>query len=168
VELKEIDTSHNNSNTHPIPSEISGIDSFLQGSEKNSRPTIAGILLVIGGTSALLFWLSLAFLMDVTMIESMVNLSQFQEVNPDITPSQIREVFTICGTIFVVLSVFPIVGGILALKRKMWGIAVVGGILGLFTVGFLFLSSILSLIGLILVIISKKEFLLGEQQKDAI
>jgi uncharacterized membrane protein len=43
-------------------------------------------------------------------------------------------------------------------KRKAWGLAIVGGILGIFTIGPLFLGSIISIVGLILVAISRKDF----------
>jgi len=64
----------------------------------------------------------------------------------------------ICGTIGCILSAFPILGGIVTLKRKLRGLALVGSLVGLFLIGPVFVSSILSLIGLILIVKSKKEF----------
>ena len=49
-------------------------------------------------------------------------------------------------------------GGIVSLKRKKRGLALVGSIIGLLLIGPVFASSILSLIGLILIGKSKKEF----------
>jgi cobalamin synthase len=46
----------------------------------------------------------------------------------------------------------------MALRRKMWALALVGSILGLFTFGFYGISSILSLVALIILAISRKEF----------
>ena len=72
--------------------------------------------------------------------------------------NDIKDIFVICGSVSFFLSIFTILGGIMAFKKQMWGLALTGGILGLFTIGPLFVSSILSLIGIILVFISKKEF----------
>lgn len=124
--------------------------------QKSSKPLIAGILLMIAGVLALIFWFPV-ITVDVSTIESVVNVSQFQELDPTMTPEKLKGILTICGTIACILAVFSILGGNLSWKRKLWGIALTGSILGLFTIGFL-ISSILSLIGLILIIISKKEF----------
>ena len=55
-----------------------------------------------------------------------------------------------CGVIVLLLGILCILGGIFALQRKHFGLALVAGILTL--------PSILGLIGLILVIVSKDEF----------
>ncbi len=117
-----------------------------------SKPTIAGILLIIAGILAILFGVLL-----YQINTSTIDISQFQDIDPDITSEQIKTFFTMCGTAFCILGIFPILGGILALKRKLWGITLVGGIIGLLSFGF-FISSILSLIAIILLAISRKEF----------
>ena len=78
----------------------------------------------------------------------------------EITPEQIISALNTCGAIAIVLSIFPIVGGILALQKKMFGLIVVGGILGIIAIApmFIFIPNIISLIGLILVAVYKKEF----------
>jgi len=121
--------------------------------QKSSKPLIAGILLMIAGVLALVSWISV-----ITMDVSMIDMSVLQELDPTITPERIQEILVICGTIGCILAIIPILGGILALKRKLWGISLAGGIVGLFTIGPIFASSILALIGLILVATSKKEF----------
>ena len=124
-----------------------------QPSNKISKPLIAGILLMIAGVLALVSGISVN-----TMDVSIIDMSVLQELDPTITPERIQEILVICGTIGCILAIIPILGGILALKRKLWGIALAGGIVGLFTIGPIFASSILALIGLILVATSKKEF----------
>ena len=128
-------------------------DPFKQSSNKSSTPMIAGILLIIAGVLALLSWVSV-----ITMATSIIDISMLQEMDVTMTVERAREILVICGTIGCILAIFPILGGIVALKRKLWGMALAGGILGLFTIGPLFLSSILALIGIILVITSRKEF----------
>jgi hypothetical protein len=56
----------------------------------------------------------------------------------------------ICGVVLLVLGVVSFLGGIYAIGRKNFGIAVIGGIF--------VIPSILGLIGLILVAVSKDEF----------
>jgi len=136
-----------------IPESNIGQEPFQQPSNKSSMPMIAGILLIIAGVLALLSWISV-----ITMDVSMIDMSVLQELDPTITLEQIQELLVICGTIGCILAIFSILGGILALKRKLWGIALAGGIVGLFTIGPIFISSILALISIILVIISRKEF----------
>jgi len=132
-------------------------DMLQQTSNKSSMPMIAGVLLIVSGIIALVFWIS-AVMMDVSAVESIIDISQLQQMDPTITPEQLKELLTLCGTIGAIIAVFPILGGILSLKRKLWGVALAGGLLGLFTMGPFLASSILSLIGLILIGISRKEF----------
>ena len=58
-----------------------------------------------------------------------------------------------CLLIPIIFGILAIVGGIVACMRKLWGLALIGSILGLFGPGFIF-----CLIGLILIAISRKEF----------
>ncbi len=125
------------------------------GKLSNNRPMlpIAGLLLIIAGALAIITWISV-IVTDVAMID----ISLFQRVDSSITAEKVKDFYVICGTIGCILSVFPILGGIVALKRKMRGLALTGGIIGLFLIGPVFITSILSLIGLILIAKSKKEF----------
>jgi hypothetical protein len=117
----------------------------------SSVPLIAGIFLIIAGLLGILTWSS-ALALDTSMIENVLP--------PDtpITVDQLQSFLTTCGIIGCILSVFSLAGGIVAVRRKAWGLAVVGGILGLVTIGPFLLGSIIALIGLILVVISRKEF----------
>ncbi len=65
----------------------------------------------------------------------------------------------VCGVIFMLFGIMALLGGIMSVTRKKWGIAVLGSIFGLFCLGFIaYEASILSLVALILIIISKDEF----------
>ena len=88
----------------------------------------------------------------------MIDTSLIPQEGLEISIEQLQSILMACATIGVILSIFPILGGIFALKSKMWGIALVGGILGLFTIGPVFISSILSLIAIILLAMSRGEF----------
>ncbi len=126
----------------------------IEGNRKtSSKPLIAGIFLIIAGILSLLTWLSV-FLFDFSTIDP--SIIQQQGVN--ITIQQIEMIINTCATIAIILTIFPIIGGFFSIKRNKWALAVLGAILGLFIMGPIFISSILSLIGLILIILSKEEF----------
>lgn len=55
-----------------------------------------------------------------------------------------------CGAIMLVLGLIVLLGGVFAIQRKNFGFALVGGILAI--------PSVLGIIGLILIIVSKDEF----------
>lgn len=64
----------------------------------------------------------------------------------------------ICGGIGVVFGTFAIVGGVLALQRRMWALALTGSILGIFSGAFLGIGSVLCFVAMILLAISSEEF----------
>jgi hypothetical protein len=126
-------------------------DQNQQQSKPISKPLIAGIFLIIAGLLGLFTWSS-ALALDSSMLQSVL------PADSPISVEQLQSILTTCGFIGCILSIVTLAGGIVAVKRKAWGLAVVGGILGLFTIGPVLLGSIISLIGLIIVIISRKDF----------
>lgn len=70
----------------------------------------------------------------------------------------LRDALAVCGSVEIVLSVLMLIGGVFAAQRKMWAFALVASILGLFTIGFLFLGSVFALVSLILIATSRREF----------
>lgn len=139
--------------TAPDETSINTYNYELDQEQKkpSNKPLIAGILLIIAGLLGILTW-SAALALESSMIESVLP--------PDvpITVEQLQSFLTICGIIGCIVSVFTLTGGIVAVKRKAWGLAIVGSILGLFTIGPALLGSILSLIGLIFLVMSRKDF----------
>ena len=123
-----------------------GQDSFGQSTNKSNMATIGGTLLIVAGALSLITWVSI-----LTVDISLIDTSFIAQEGFAITPEQIQSVLITCGSIGCILSIFPILGGIVTLKRKMRGLALVGGLIGLFMIGPLFASSVLSLIGLILI-----------------
>lgn len=109
--------------------------------QKTGLPLAAGILLIIAGILGLVDWV-LIFLLGT--------LAAFIPL--------LGSILLICGIIGITFSVLALLGGIMAVQRKMWGLALVGSILGLFIIGPYGISSLLSLIALILIAISHREF----------
>jgi hypothetical protein len=130
---------------------------FQPPSNRSSIPMIAGIILLIAGVFSIFFWIQI-FTLDVTTLESVIDISQFKQIDPSITPEKIIAFLDTCAIIGCIIAVFPILGALFALKRKLWGIALTCSIIGLFSLGILFTSSGLSFIAMILLIISRKEF----------
>jgi len=128
-----------------------------QPSNKNFYPLIAGIMLIVAGALGIVNWAQ-TFSLDVTTLGSLFDISQIQEIYPQITYEQILGFLQTCAIIGIIISVFPILGGLLAVQKKLYYIALTGSIIGLFSIGIMATSSILSLIALILLILSKKEF----------
>lgn len=74
--------------------------------------------------------------------------------------SGIGDILMVCGIILMIFGIMALIGGIMSATRKSWGLALMGSIFGLFCLGFVFLeASILSFIALILIAISKDEFM---------
>lgn len=128
-----------------------------QSTDRFSMPTIAGFILIIAGILAIFNWIQI-FILDISTIESFVDINQIKEFYPSITYEQLLGLIHTCAIIGIVISIFPILGGLLAIQRKYYYLAIAGSILGLFSIGILFSSSILSLIGLILLIIYRQKF----------
>lgn len=116
---------------------------------KSFKSLLAGILLMVSGVLGLFLWLSI-FFFDTSNFYSI--LYSQQKIWFSLEDLQVW--FTTCGIIGIIFSLFSLLGGLLAIKRKLWGLALLGGILGLFTLS----GSITALIGLILVVLTRKEF----------
>ena len=64
---------------------------------------------------------------------------------------------TIIGIIVLICSIIALIGGISSIKRGNYSLAIVGGIAGIFSFGFLF-GTILAVIALLLLILSSDSF----------
>ena len=126
-------------------------------SKKSILPTIIGFLLIMAGTVSFINWL-FVFLLDINNLSTYYNISQLQQIYPNITTEQFLNFLKTCATIGLIVSVFPILGGILTIKRKMWTISIVCSVIGLLSIGIYFTSSLFSFIGIIVLFIFKKEF----------
>jgi len=164
VEAKDIPEDY--TKNEKTPEQITMQDvTFQQPSKKTSKPTIAGILLIIAGIIAILFFIQIV-MVDDSAIQSVYNSTQSQltQLNANMTQEQLKQGFVICGTVGCIMAVLSILGGVLALKRKIWGLALVVSIpqslLGIIVPGFslLFMSGIMALVGLLLIAFSRREF----------
>ena len=118
--------------------------------KKTALPVIGGALILIAGILGLIAG-GVMLAIDVDDLDQWgVDVAGVTDV--------VEDTLTACGAILVVLSLITALGGVFGIMRKHWGIAVVGGVLGLFVIGPFGLGSVLALVGLILVAVSRKEF----------
>ena len=104
-------------------------------------PTTAGILTIIAGALQIIGGLALTLILPYFIVAS----------GSDVFKSAIIGIGAL-GIPIIVLGIIAIVGGIYAIKRRLWGLALVGAIIALAP------SSILGILAIIFVAISKKEF----------
>jgi hypothetical protein len=102
-------------------------------------PVIGGILIIIAG------------LIEIGMGGVLIAGGTASSWLP-LVGGEIAGILAVCGAILLILGIIALLGGIFAVQRKNFGIAVLGGILGLVA------WFIPALIGLILIAVSKDEF----------
>ncbi len=102
--------------------------------EKTWKPTVAGILAILAGVG-----LAITGLVTVGLAGAFI-------------PFGFMGWFAAAGAPFIRLGIIAIVGGIYALKRRIWGLALAGSICAL-PAGFLF-----GILAIIFVIMGKGEF----------
>jgi len=120
--------------------------------EKSALSLIGGILILIAGLMGLV--MGGIFLMAAGNVDTLGDWG----VDVAGVDDMLEDILTVCGIIFIVLGLIAVLGGFFGLQRKHWGLAILGGVLGLFVLGPYMLGSLFALIGLILVAVSKKDF----------
>jgi phage FluMu protein Com len=131
---------------HPSYTPYPSPPAWCPEKKKTNTVLAAGVLLIIAGLLAIGNAIADIFLISTENIPSVPGYEG------------IANLLIVCFTIILVFAIIAILGGVMAVTRKSWVVALIGGILGLFTLGPLFISSILSLIALILIAVSKEEF----------
>ena len=114
--------------------------------EKTWKPTAAGILTIISGFLGLLIAIALA--VGLGIAGTLVGMI------PGFPGAWLLAAVAVPG---IILSIVAIVGGIYAIKRSAWGLALAGAICALlFTLPFL--GWILAILAIIFVSLGKREF----------
>jgi hypothetical protein len=106
---------------------------------KTWKPVTAGILDIIAGAAGLI--LGFGFMIGVALVGFVTQL-----------PMWLNTLIPLVSIPLIILGLIDIAGGICALVRKVWGLALVGSITTLIT------SPVIGIIALVLTAISKKEF----------
>jgi hypothetical protein len=102
-------------------------------------PTTAGILDIIAGSCGIIAALGSVFVGGIIRFVPQA-------------PTFLGPIFAALSVPFALIGILAIVGGIYAMRRKIWGLALAGSIAALFPYWFLGLTAI------VLTALSKKEF----------
>lgn len=109
----------------------------------------AGVLAIVAGAVGIIEWVAVGVLVTVTggwrAIGGLVGLSG---------------IVTVAVAIAITTGIVAIVGGVFALKRKRWGLALAGSICAIFSVFFIpiLLNVPLAIAAIVLVVLAKGEF----------
>ena len=114
--------------------------------EKTWKPTVAGILDIVAGVLGMI--LALLVTLGILVFGAVTGgMSQLREI-----PLFLLPIILTMATLSFFVSVLAIVGGVYALQRKVWGLALAGSIAAFFG------SSPLGIIAIVLTALSKNEF----------
>lgn len=118
--------------------------------EKSALSVVGGVLILVAGVIGL----------AMGGILLAIDVDQLADYGLDVAgvTDILEDILTVCGIILIVLGLIAAVGGFFGVMRKHWGLVILGGVIGLFIISPYLIASLLSLIGLILVAISKKDF----------
>jgi hypothetical protein len=119
--------------------------------EKTMLSLVGGIMVLVVGIMGLAMG-GLFFAIDVSDLDAygISGITGFEDT--------LQNILYVCGAIFVILGLIAVVGGFFGVRRKHWGLAILGGVLGLFILTPYFIGSLVSLVGLVLLAVSKKDF----------
>lgn len=149
--------SNDENNEHNNIEQENEIDSHQTNKKKISKPMIAGILLIVAGMISIMALIPYLTIDDVTIDDLRENDSEFNKYAENKTNEQIKNEYASNGTMGIIISISPILGGIFALIKKGWIISLFGGIIGILFSAVV-ISIVLSLVAFLLIIFSRKEF----------
>ena len=115
---------------------------------KTWMATTAGILDIVAGSLRLIGVLTVALVLAAFAFFSRGDMTCFQQLPIAITAS----VLTTLAIFSLIVSILSIVGGIYALRRKNWGMALAGSIAAFFC------AAPLGIAAIILIVLAKNEF----------
>ena len=128
-------------------------DGYIE--KRSSFPLIAGILLIITGVISIAGWILFKNI-DESLLGDL--LKQIQVTVPSYTIEDLKNFISVCSLIGIVVSIFPILGGILSVKKKLWGVAITSSVIGLVVIIPVIILIFIPLISMILLIFSRHEF----------
>ena len=103
------------------------------------RPVVAGILEIIAGGAALI--IAFGLFIAGAVIGFITQM-----------PLWLNTLIPMVAVPLIILGIFDLIGGIYALLRKAWGMALAGAVASLISL------PLLGIVALVLVIVSRKEF----------
>jgi len=120
--------------------------------EKTWMPPVAGTLNIIAGSIQLLGGMIFAII-GLLASSVIVQMITGYMVYSGIAPSLVTTVLILIAIALIVPGILAIIGGVFAIKRTAWGMAMTGSIFA-----FLFTQSILAIPAIIFLALSREEF----------
>ncbi len=99
--------------------------------QNNAR--VGGILSIISGTIGVLWLIGVVFsilMMSFFISDSRMDFYYNGDATPDAVFAVIMVVYAVIGGFFTLVGVLGIIGGVFALRKKNWGLALAGAIAG--------------------------------------
>ena len=114
--------------------------------ERTWKPTTAGILSIVAGAITLILGILALVGRGMMFSYPMGSGADWVEI------FEAAQIVGVVGTVLIILGIITIVGGVFALKRRLWGLALAGAIIALFP------TIILGILAVIFVAMGKGEF----------
>ena len=113
--------------------------------QRSGGLTAAGIMMILAGVIAI----------GTGLLILILGASYVPQSSADVN---VQGIIGCCGALELMFGLGSALGGLFAIQRKHFVLALLGSIVGLLTIGPFFIGSILSLISLILVAMAHEEF----------
>ena len=129
------------------------MDTTVQTVQKTWKPMVAGILNIVSGALRILG--SIAVLIGIMFfipVATSVGPGPVPEFGRWLIPGVLETILVIATVFLLIVGIMPIIGGIYALQRKKWGLALAGSIVAIFG------SSVMGILATIFVAMAKDEF----------
>lgn len=118
---------------------------------KSRKPLIAGLLMI--GSAVLAVVMGIQYLiMDSSEIESIL-----PTLPEGVTIEDIMDMLRACGVVVMIFGAIAVLGSVMAITRQKFGLAVAGSVFAILGYGYL-VGSLLGIVALIILILSKDEF----------
>ena len=95
--------------------------------ERTWMPKAAGVLNLVAGVFFLIGGIALAGLPGTPMAEAVAGYVEYS-LGSGVTPSLVTMVISILSAWLIILGIISALGGVYALKRSLWGLALAGSI----------------------------------------
>ncbi len=129
------------------------MDTTVQTVQKTWKPMVAGILNIVSGSLRILS--SIAVFIGIMLfipVATSIGPGPVPDMPRWIVPGVLASILIIGVVLLLVVGILSIIGGIYALQRKKWGLALAGSIAAIFG------SSVMGILATIFIVMAKDEF----------
>ena len=121
--------------------------------EKTWKPTVAGILDIVGGSLSILGSVGIIIgIMFFVPVSRSVGPGPVPDMERWMIPGILETILVLAAVHLLIVGILPIIGGIFALQRRKWGLALAGSIATIFG------STLFGILATVFTSISKDEF----------